>query len=173
MHARTIAAVGLLVGIAAAPSPALAVDDHEVVAVGLFAIQEPSETAFAAPRFGPAITLGIFGDRDETWRIRPGVAIELGTAFGPDGLWLADVWVGFVATLRLTDMAANPFVSFGPDAAYVAASDDAEGAAFGVRADLGIHGVVFDWLYWRAQVGFVAAGVGGMRSEVTVGHAFM
>ena len=168
------AAAAVSVGVAAlltAARPAAA-DERLVLGAGVAAVQRTAAGTFNRPLLGPTVSGTFLELRRETWRLRPGFDVQLSNTFRSDGLWMGDISIAWVATLALTEKAANPFVSFGPDVAYVAADGVDSGWAVGVRADVGIHGIVLDWLYWRAKVGFVAAGVAGMRSELLVGHAF-
>jgi len=147
-------------------------DERLVLGTGLTVVHRTAPEALDRPLLGPTIT-GTFLDlRRDTWQLRPGFEAQITSTFRSDGLWIGDVSAAWVATLVLTEVAVNPFVSFGPDVAFVAAEGDQDAHwAIGVRGDVGLHGILFEGLYWRAKVGFVAVGVAGLRSELLVGYA--
>ena len=154
-----------------AAGPAAA-DERLVLGTGLTVVQRTSPEAVDRPLLGPTISGTFLELGRETWRLRPGFEAQITSTFRSDSLWIGDVSVAWVATLVLTELAVNPFVSFGPDVAFVAAEGDQDARwAIGVRGDVGLHGILFEALYWRAKVGFVAVGVAGIRSELLVGYA--
>lgn len=156
----------------AAVAPASA-DERMILGAGFTAVQRPTATEIDRPLLGPTLSGTFLEIEHDDWRLRPGIDVQLTTTFRSDRLWLADLSVAWVATLALTEIACNPFVSFGGVTGFVGTDDGGEARwAVGVRADAGLHGILFDGLYWRAKVGFVAVGVAGIRYEVMVGHAF-
>lgn len=166
------AAWACLVGLVAWGGPAAA-GERWVFGAGVAIVQRTSPDVLERPLLGPTLSGTFLEIRDEEWRIRPGIDLQVTNAFRSDGLWVADTSIAFVATVALTEIAINPFVSFGPDAGYVVGDGDEDARwAIGVRGDVGFHGILFDWLYWRAKVGFVALGEAGLRTELLVGHAF-
>lgn len=110
----------------------------------------------------------------------PGV--ELSTIFlvGDEGERLYNLGLGFMASFSLRPgKLATPFVSFGLDlsAATIPSPTGRPDAAdrwvtLGVHGNLGLHGFLTDRLYWRAQAGFLGAGVGGLTAGLTLGWVF-
>lgn len=168
---RRVAFTFALLAATSAP-PAAEARDWAFLGAGAHAIADPTGQAGDVPFVGPTILAGLFDGSSDEWRLSSGLVVQLSAAFGPEGAWVGDAWIGYNASLGLTDSVADPFVEFGADLAYVEPAEEERGVVVGVRADLGLHGILFDWLFWRACVGVVGPGLGGLRTELSVGHGF-
>ena len=98
---------------------------------------------------------------------------------GANGERLYDLGVSVIGSFPLKkDTLAIPFVSFGLDLAAVTIPDPddpeskARGVSAGVHGNLGLHGYLSKSLYWRGQVGYLGAGVGGVTGQVALGYVF-
>jgi hypothetical protein len=169
MRAFAAAVASLLVASAA---PSAEARDWAFIGAGAISVTEPAARKTDVPFLGPTILAGLFDGSGGTWRVSSGLVCQLSGAWGPRGAWQGDAWVGYTASLGLTELIADPFIAFGADLAWFERDDDTSGLVAGVRADLGVHGILFDWLFWRACVGFVGPGIGGVRTELSVGHGF-
>jgi hypothetical protein len=71
---------------------------------------------------------------------------------------------------------AVPFFALGLDLTATAdpAMDEERrrGIGTGIHARAGLHGFLNDDLYWRAHVGFLGAGPGGITSGIGLGYRF-
>lgn len=160
----------LLVAAVAAPSRAEA-RESLLMSMGALAIVEPTENGGRDGLYGVAAGVALLDHESEIWRVEPGFELQGSAAFGRGARWQADWWLGFVATWRLTPEAINPFIALGPTLGYFARSEDTNGWGLGVRGDIGFHGILGDSLYWRAGIGVMGPGIGGFRSELSVGYA--
>ena len=109
-------------------------------------------------------------------RLRYSSTSRFAVMSGESGERLYDLGISFIATFKLEDELAVPFVAFGLDlaAAAVPQADGSKqsGVTAGVHGNLGLHGLLNDNLYWRGQVGYIGAGVGGVTAQLTLGYVF-
>lgn len=88
-----------------------------------------------------------------------------------------DLGASFLISYGMKDELAVPFLRLGLDLSAASAADlDQERARTimtGVHAAAGLHGFFArDKLYWRAEVGFLGAGPGGVTTQVSLGYNF-
>jgi len=107
------------------------------------------------------------------------MGFEASTLFmiGDDGTRLYDLGLSLIATFKARHAPAAPFLTFGLDLAGASLPDaDGTGKDMGVTLGLhgagGVHGFLADKVYWRAQVGYLAAGVHGLTGQVSLGYVF-
>lgn len=146
--------------------------DVLILSAGAIAVVEPSEPRAAGTGFGPTGSIAFEDLTTETGRLSVGFEVQGSGAIGPRGRWTGDGWLGFVAVVTLTESALNPFVALGPSLTYFEREDeDAKGWLLGIRGDFGLQGFLGESLFWRARVGFIGPGIGGVRTELSVGYA--
>ena len=96
---------------------------------------------------------------------------------GPDTARLYDLSLGLMGTFSPEDHALAPFLSLGLDmaATRIPAPDSgppARGTTVGVHGNVGVHALFGDDLYLRGQVGYLGAGLGGVKGELALGYQF-
>lgn len=96
---------------------------------------------------------------------------------GEDGARLYNLAISAIAGFPVRDKAVAPFIIVGLDLAAAAephAERDASGrnVMAGVHGGLGLHGFMSDRVYWRGQVGFLGAAVGGVTGQLALGYVF-
>lgn len=104
---------------------------------------------------------------------------ELQASFmsGADGRRLYNLGASFIVSYTIKDELAAPFMRLGLDLAAAAAEDidqsRARGIMAGVHGAAGLHGYFGkDKLYWRAELGFLGAGPGGVQTQISLGYNF-
>lgn len=105
---------------------------------------------------------------------------EASTSFviGDAGQRLYDLGVSIMGSFPVKNELAVPFISLGLDlsAATIPDPDDPEhkarGVTAGVHGNIGLHGFLGKDLYWRGQVGYLGAGVGGLTGQLSLGYVF-
>ncbi|HUH05878.1 MAG TPA: hypothetical protein VML75_28005 [Kofleriaceae bacterium] len=96
---------------------------------------------------------------------------------GADGARLYNLAISAIAGFGLRDTAVAPFIIVGLDLA-AAAEPHAErdpskrNVMAGVHGGIGLHGFLSDRVYWRGQVGFIGAAVGGITGQLALGYVF-
>ena len=87
-----------------------------------------------------------------------------------------DLGVSFIVSYGMDDNIAVPFMRLGLDLTGATAADldqeRARGVMTGVHGGAGLHGFLTKELYWRAEVGFLGAGPGGVTSRFSIGYNF-
>ena len=174
---RLTTVVSVLGFLAAAAPGAAAAREAAIGAVSTVDVRIPDARNRLAP-FGTGVGLSLLYlslGRDVP------TGVEASTLFlvGDDGQRLYDLGISVVASLRLRDAAIAPFASFGLDlaAATVPRPGQPVGpgdrwVSLGVHANVGVHGFLSKCLYWRAQVGFLGAGVEGLLGQISLGYVF-
>ncbi len=107
------------------------------------------------------------------------VGIELSTLFlaGSQDERVYDLGFGTVLSFGLRDKPlAVPYITLGIDVSAVSVADApgsrGHGVSMGVHGGGGLHGYLGDELYWRAQVGYLGAGIQGITGALTLGYVF-
>jgi hypothetical protein len=96
---------------------------------------------------------------------------------GPHEGRLYDLSLGIMGTFSPEDHAVAPFLSLGLDMAAASVPDEAgatpdRGVTLGVHGNVGLHALFNDEVYLRAQVGYLGAGLGGVKGELALGYQF-
>ncbi len=98
--------------------------------------------------------------------------------FGDTGQRLYDLGISLVGSFPVKDEIAAPFISVGLDLSATTIPDPdrpdekARGVTAGVHGNIGLHGFLGKKVYWRGQVGYLGAGVGGLTGQLTLGYVF-
>ncbi len=89
---------------------------------------------------------------------------------------LYDLGLSFLVSYGLKGEAIVPYMRIGLDLAAVSAPDIDESRRRsimgGVHGGAGLHGFMGKKLYWRAELGFLGAGPGGVTGRVGLGYTF-
>jgi hypothetical protein len=107
--------------------------------------------------------------------------VEFSTLFlvGDEGQRLFDLGISVIGSFPIKNKVAAPFLKFGLDIAAVTiptpgmepnAGDSY--VSIGVHGALGLHGFLTEDLFWRAEAGFIGAGVGGITGQLAIGWTF-
>lgn len=96
---------------------------------------------------------------------------------GEDQRRVYDLGASFIISYGMKDEMAVPFMRLGLDLASASAGDidqtRARGIMAGVHGAAGLHGFFAkNKLYWRAEVGFLGAGPGGVTTQFSLGYSF-
>lgn len=96
---------------------------------------------------------------------------------GPDGARLYNLAISAIAGFGLRDKTVAPFIIVGLDLAAAAEpraerGGDGRNVMAGVHGGLGLHGFLSDRVYFRGQVGFIGAAVGGVTGQLALGYVF-
>ncbi|HUS68355.1 MAG TPA: hypothetical protein VMZ28_27665 [Kofleriaceae bacterium] len=96
---------------------------------------------------------------------------------GPHQGRLYDLSLGLMGTFSPEEHALAPYLSLGLDMAAASIPDEAgsepdRGVTLGVHGNVGVHALVNDDVYVRAQVGYIGAGLGGVKGELALGYQF-
>ena len=166
---RSCAAAALL--LVTGFAPAAQARDWGFLAGGAAILVHPDDRGTDVPFLGLALAAGVFDGSSGDWAIAAGVVGRMSTLFASNERFVGNFETAFVGSLELTDGVADPFVSFGPDVSLFPHAGSVE-AVIGVHADLGVHGVLFDWLFWRVAAGVQGPAAGGVRGEILVGYGF-
>src|SRR5688572_6819333 len=88
-----------------------------------------------------------------------------------------DLSLSILGTFSPEDHALAPFLSLGLDMAATTIPDATggppdRGVTLGVHGNIGVHALVNDDIYLRGQVGYVGAGLGGVKGELALGYQF-
>jgi len=105
---------------------------------------------------------------------------EASTAFlmGDDGKRLYDLGISLIGSFPMKNEIAVPFISLGLDLSATTIPDPSRpehpqrGVTAGVHGNIGLHGFIGKRLYWRGQVGYLGAGVGGLTGGLSLGYVF-
>ena len=95
---------------------------------------------------------------------------------GEQGRRVYDLGLSFVIAYSLKKNPVAPYMRLGLD--LVGTGDDqldperARRIMVGVHGAVGLHGFLSKKLYWRAEVGFLGAGPGGVHSQIGIGYSF-
>jgi hypothetical protein len=126
---------------------------------------------------GAGLSIGVF-ERDGSQGRRLMPAVEASTFFvgRAEEEWAYGLSISAMLTLRLTEQVANPFVGVSAGASYVRVDDldgrTAEGLVPALGGQAGVHGFIDEEFYYRLSIGYWAAGVGGLKTQVGVGYVF-
>lgn len=96
---------------------------------------------------------------------------------GKDGRRLYDLGLSLIASFEVEHEVAVPYVKAGLDLAAAAdAGPDPDGAhryvMLGVHGAIGVHGFLSKCIYWRGEVGYHGAGIGGLTGQLGIGYVF-
>jgi hypothetical protein len=111
--------------------------------------------------------------------MRPCGGVEASALFvrGPHEARLYDLSLAIVGTFSPEEHPLAPFLSLGLDTAATTIPDEAggppgRGVTLGVHGNIGLHALVQDDIYLRAQAGYIGAGIGGLKGELALGYQF-
>lgn len=111
--------------------------------------------------------------------MRPCGGVEASALFirGEHEARLYDLSLAIVGTFSPEEHPLAPFLSLGLDMAATTIPDlqggaPSRGVALGVHGNIGVHAIVSDDIYLRAQAGYVGAGLGGVKGELALGYQF-
>ncbi len=96
---------------------------------------------------------------------------------GADDRRVYDLGLSFLVSYRLErEDLVIPFMRLGLDLTGISAPDVDESrhrsVMAGVHGGAGLHGFLGKKLYWRAEMGFLGAGPGGVTGQVGLGYTF-
>jgi hypothetical protein len=129
------------------------------------------------PIFGPGVF--VTGLDPSEGGIALGIDVSAQLASGSDAL-VSDLGASFISSWLFDRRSAAPFLSMGLTMVGASVDDHAvgkrgelhtRGLAVGAHGNIGVHGFTGDF-YWRAQVGYLGAGVSGFRSQLCLGYVF-
>lgn len=148
----------------------------DAVATGSFVnLHSPgADGKFERYASGGGISLMIL-DPDE--EVSLGGQLQVNFLASDDDRRIYDLGASFIISYGIKDELAVPFMRLGLDlsAASAAEIDQARARSImtGVHGAAGLHGFFAkDKLYWRAEVGFLGAGPGGVTTQVSLGYNF-
>jgi hypothetical protein len=133
------------------------------------------------PAFGPGISVTAIEPSE--LGVALGVDVSASFAAADDAL-VSDFGASFIWSWLFRDRPFAPFLSLGLSATAISVDEasaqkeaigaiaTSRGLAFGVHGNAGLHGFAGESWYWRVQVGYLAAGVQGFRSQVCLGYVF-
>jgi hypothetical protein len=128
------------------------------------------------PAFGPGISVTAL--EPSSLGVALGVDVSASFAAADDAL-VSDFGVSFIWSWLFREQSFAPFLSLGLSATAISIDKasaktiaTSRGLAFGVNGNAGLHGFAGESWYWRVQVGYLAAGVQGFRSQVCLGYVF-
>lgn len=95
---------------------------------------------------------------------------------GEDGGRFYDLGLSIIGSGRVGANIAVPFASVGLDLSGVSlptsSGGNEGGMALGVHGNVGLHGFVTPDVYWRGQIGYLGAAIGGVKAQISVGWVF-
>jgi hypothetical protein len=95
---------------------------------------------------------------------------------GDDGGRFYDLGLSIIGSGKIGKNLAVPFASVGLDLSGVSlptsVGDNEGGIALGVHGNVGLHGFLTEDVYWRGQVGYLGAAIGGVKAQLSVGWVF-
>lgn len=165
-----------LVVLTVTPGLARAGDERLIAAVSTARIDAPGPDSDLA-RFGSGGALSIL------WLEQCGDGslcggLESSALFvrGDQGQRLYDLSASITGSFSLEKNRVAPFLSVGLDlvSATVPEQDGTitRGVGVGVHGNLGLHAFLGERVYGRGQIGYIGAGVGGVKGELAIGYRF-
>ena len=157
------------------PSLATAGDIETVAAGGLVTLHSPgSDGGLERYATGGGLALMLIDADDD---VSLGGSLQVNFLGGQDGRRIYDLGVSFIISYGLEDALATPYMRLGLDLAGASADDldrdRARSIMTGVHGAAGLHGFFSDEkLYWRAELGFLGAGPGGVTTQLSLGYNF-
>ena len=149
---------------------------------GCAGIAAASAVSFRVPSTsGGLTTFGHGGGLSLAWL---DVGGEFPTGFEADAIFVSDqdggrffdLGLSIIGSAKISDNLAVPFASVGLDVSGVslptAMGDTEGGLALGVHGNVGLHGFLSDDIYWRGEVGYLGAALGGVKAQLSVGWVF-
>lgn len=105
-------------------------------------------------------------------------ALESSALFiaGEDGARLYDLSLSLIGSMPLNDDdPLAPYLGIGFDFAATTFPEPGgkttRGVGLGVHGNIGLHALLGEKLYARGQVGYVGAGIGGVKGELAIGYS--
>lgn len=168
--------VGVTGGLLVASSAA-AKEGHLTLAGGAVDLRVPRVDS-PLKRFGNGFnaSIGYYEIGEETDHPGFGFGFDFLIVVGDDDRMLVTGALQLMVSWPITAKALQPFIDAGIDAGAINMIDDGgervEGATVGAHADIGIHGIVIEHLFYRLRVGVLGVGITAARTEFSFGHAF-
>lgn len=163
-----------LAALALCPGPARAGGMMTIGTISLTALHSPDDTGALQPyASGGGASIVWLEPDDEV-----ALGAELGARFlsGESGRRVYDLGASFIISYRMKRKPAVPFMRLGLDLTGISAPDlDEErrrSVMTGVHGAAGVHGFLNRTLYWRAELGFLGAGPGGVTGGLSLGYTF-
>jgi hypothetical protein len=177
------ARLAVLAALAMTALPITSARAGDIAAIGSATVTElrsPDETgALSTYATGGGMSVMIIDPKDE---VSLGAEAQVTFLSGQSGLSgdqdrrVVHLGVSMIVSYEIDDAAAVPFMRIGLGISGVSAPDIDEArrrsVMAGVQGAAGLHGFLSDKLYWRAELGFLGAGPGGVTGQLGLGYTF-